>query len=153
MSAGYSGTPLPKKLGVKEGSRVAILHDPGHADALLADHPAGAVLVHDPPVPRTPRRNDPAAFDVVVCFVPRAADLAGRFGRAARLIRWNGGVWIAWPKMKSPLFVDLREGAVRDHGLAEGLVDNKICAVDHDWSGLRFVIRREDRPRAPARRR
>ncbi len=153
MSAGYSGTPLPRKLGIKPGSRVAVMHDPGHALALLAERPGDAVVEHDPSVPRSPRRDDPRAFDVVVCFVDRLADLESRFRRAARLIRWDGGVWIAWPKMKSPLFVDLRESAVRDRGLAEGLVDNKICAVDDDWSGLRFVIRREDRPRAPARRR
>lgn len=153
MTAGYSGTPLPKKLGIRPGSRVAVMHDPGHADELLADVPAGATVVYDPSVPPTARRDAPDAFDVVVCFVPRAADLDARVGRAARLIRWDGGLWISWPKMKSPLFVDLREGEVRGRGLAEGLVDNKICAVDEDWSGLRFVVRREDRPRPrPGRR-
>jgi hypothetical protein len=132
---------------------VAVLHDPGHAAALLAGSPADVTVAFDPPIPPRPVRDGAETFDVVVCFVDRGEDLASRFRAAARLISWAGGLWVSWPKMSSPLFVDLREGTIRAFGLDEGLVDNKVCAVDGDWSGLRFVIRREDRPVPPARRR
>lgn len=144
--AGYSGTPLVRKLGIKEGHRLAVLGDPGHFAALLGDLPTDVERVDDPPLPRKPRAGRPSAFDVVVAFVPEASRLERRFRAGHRLLDWSGGLWISWPKMKSPLFRDLRESEIRAHGLALGLVDNKICAVDDDWSGLRFVYRVADRP-------
>jgi len=137
-TAGYSGTPLAKKLGIREGHRVAVLAAPEGFGDLVAPLP-----------PRVRWRADPRGrgpFDVVVAFVRRPADLGRRFARGDALLDTDGGLWIAWPKQSSPLATTLREGDVRAHGLSEGLVDNKICAVDADWSGLRFVVRVEDRP-------
>jgi hypothetical protein len=144
--AGYSGTPLVKKLGIKEGHRLAVLGDPGHLADLLGKLPSGVRRVDDPPLPRSRRAGHPAAFDVVIAFVPEASHLERRFRKAHRLLTWTGGLWLSWPKMKSALFTDLREGTIRAHGLESGLVDNKVCAVDDDWSGLRFVYRVADRP-------
>ncbi len=146
-TAGYSGTPLSRKLGIREGSRVAVLGDPGTFVSLLDPLPAGVRLVDAPGRPRRPRAGTDGAFDVVVAFVPRLRELERRFRHGQLLIDWAGGLWIAWPKMKSPLHVDLRDSDVREHGLSTGLVDNKVCAIDADWSGLRFVIRKGDRPR------
>lgn len=144
MSAGYSGTPLARKLGIKEGHRVATLGAPGHFAALLDPLPASVRLDADP----DPDGGPP--FDVIVAFVPDAGHLEGRFAAGHALLDPYGGLWMAWPKQSSPLATDFRESDVRAHGLAAGLVDNKICAVDADWSGLRFVVRVENRP--PRRR-
>jgi hypothetical protein len=143
---GYSGTPLPKKLGIREGHRLAVLFDPGSLAELVAPLPTGVTVVADPAEPGSPLRGTDDAFDVVLCAVPETACLAPRFDHAQRLLAWTGGLWICWPKKSSSLWKDLDGGVVRSHGLAAGLVDNKVCAVDEDWSGLRFVHRREDRP-------
>ena len=141
MSAGYSGTPLPKKLGIKEGHRVATLAAPRHFPDLIDPLPAGTRLLLDP--------AEAGPFDVVVAFVTSQAELVDRFARGQSLLDPYGGLWLAWPKRSSPLATDLKKGHVRDHGLATGLVDNKICAIDADWSGLRFVVRKENRPPRP----
>ena len=91
-------------------------------------------------------------YDVALLFVDELGALVAEFEALSERIEVDGGVWVCWPKMKSPLFKALREGDVRAHGLEVGLVDNKICAVDEDWSGLRFVYRREDRPALRASR-
>lgn len=141
-TAGYSGTPLPKKLGIKEGHAVATLGAPDHFRGLLDPLPAGVL------VKAGPRGKGP--FDVIVAFVRTQAELRKRFDRGHALLDPYGGLWIGWPKRSSPLATSLRESHVREYGLSTGLVDNKICAIDEDWSGLRFVVRREDRP--PRRR-
>lgn len=146
MSAGYSGTPLPRKLGIRDGHRVAVVGDPGHATRLLDGAPDDLAVAIEPDIPAAPARGTDDAFDVVLCFIPRLALLEERFAAGARLVSWSGGVWACWPKKRSPLHEDLAETQVREHGLANGLVDNKICAVDDDWSGLRFVHRVADRP-------
>ena len=126
--AGYSGTPLPQKLGIKDGARVRLSGAPdGFAHTL-------GVL---------PRSRGEA--DVIVVFAPTAADLARAFPRARKSLSMSGGLWVAWPKKASGLSTDLTEDAVRRYGLARGLVDNKVCAIDETWSGLRFVVRRTDR--------
>lgn len=139
MSAGYSATPLSRKLGIKEGACVATSGAPEHFPSLLEPVPPGVRL----------RRDLRAAgpFDVLVVFVRTEAELDERFGRAAERLEPSGGLWVAWPKQSSPLAGALRESHVRRHGLSTGLVDNKICAIDDDWSGLRFVVRRENRPK------
>ena len=137
-SAGYSGTPLARKLGIREGSRVAAVGAPDHFAPLL-DLPPGAALDRDP-------RPGADPYDVVVAFAPHREALEERFPRGRALLHVRGGLWIAWPKRSSPLATDMRESDVRTLGLASGLVDNKICAVDDDWSALRFVVRVEDRP-------
>lgn len=131
--AGYSGTPLATKLGIREGHRVATLGAPEEFGMLLLPLPPGARLV------RAPRGR--RCYPVVVGFARSHAEMRRRFARGQELMDVDGGLWIVWPKQTSPLAGDLREGHVRDHGLAAGLVDNKICAVDADWSALRFVVR------------
>lgn len=145
MSPGYSGTPLVRKLGIREGHRVAVMNAPEHFSGLLGDLPEGVELDAAPP-------QDPAAAgetrsrDVVVLFARDRAALLDRLGAACRLLSWEGGLWVAWPKQSSPLATGLAREGVRRAGLDRGLVDNKVCAVDADWSALRFVHRLQDRP-------
>jgi len=136
-TAGYSGTPLPRKLGIKDGHRVGLVHAPAEFEMTLGALPDG-VSLH-----RGLRGSAP--YDVIVCFVRSRAELAKQFTGAAKRLAQNGGLWIAWPKKASGVATDVGEADVRAVGLAAGLVDNKICAVDATWSGLRFVIRVKDR--------
>ena len=138
MSAGYSGTPLAKKLGIAEGDLVAALGAPSHFADLLEPLPRGVTLRGD--------LRARAPHDVLVAFVRDARELRERYAKALARLDPHGGLWIAWPKQSSPLATDLRESDVRAHGLSSGLVDNKICAIDEDWSGLCFVVRTRDRP-------
>ena len=133
MTADYSGTPLARKLGIAPGSLVWLARVP--AD-LLGERPPGAVL-H--------RRATAEAYDVIVaCCNDRAALAAGWSRWRARLAQ-AGGLWIGWPKKASGVETDLSDIVVRDFGLAQGLVDNKVAALDATWSGIRFVIRLADR--------
>jgi hypothetical protein len=134
--AGYSGTPLPQKLGVKPGARLALLRAPAGFERALNPLPEGVRL----------RMQARGAQDVVLFFATRRAELERRFDALARAVAPAGGLWIAWPKRTACVATDLREGIVRELGLAHGLVDNKVCAVDDTWSGLRFVFRLTDRP-------
>jgi hypothetical protein len=134
-SSGYSGTPLPKKLGIREGSRVAVVSAPKGFDASLGALPPGAQL-------RTHARG---RLDVIVFFVTRRAELARRFPSFARALQDDGGLWVAWPKKTSGVATDLGFDAVQQVGLDAGLVDNKVAAIDGTWSGLRFVYRVADR--------
>jgi hypothetical protein len=136
--AGYSGTPLPQKLGIRPGARVAPVRAPDGFERTLQPLPDGVRL-------RTQARG---AQDVVLFFATRLAELERRFDGLARAVEPDGGLWIAWPKRTAGVATDLRENLVRDVGLAHGLVDNKVCAVDDTWSGLRFVYRVADRPKA-----
>lgn len=133
--AGYSGTVLPKKLGITEGSRVALVGAPDGFERVLTPLPAGVRMLKQP-------RSD---LDVVVFFVTRRAELTRRFPRLANALHCDGGLWIAWPKRTAGVATDLSERDVREVGLAGGLVDNKVCAVDDIWSSLRFVYRLSDR--------
>lgn len=134
--AGYSGTPLAKKLGIKAGGRVAVVSAPhGFAETLRLP-------------PRSQLRTQARGrVDVVVFFVTRRAELARRFPAMQRCLEEHGGLWIAWPKRASGVATDLTERTVRDVGLTHGLVDNKVAAIDSTWSGLRFVYRIADRAR------
>ncbi len=126
--AGYSGTPLPQKLGIKEGARVRLVGGPqGFARAI------GVI----------PRSRGEA--DVIVLFARTRDELSRAFRGARKALHRDGGLWIAWPKKASGVSTDLSEGAVRDYGLGQGLVDNKVCAIDETWSGLRFVVRLAER--------
>lgn len=138
--AGYSGTSLPKKLGIKHGARVALVRPPDGFAATLDPLPQGARL-------RSQVRGEQ---DVIVFFVTRRNELDRRFDALAGALDDAGGLWIAWPKRTAGVATDLTEPVVREIGLAHGLVDNKVCAVDEIWSALRFVYRITDRP---ARRR
>jgi hypothetical protein len=133
----YSGTPLPKKLGIKEGSRVVLVGAPdGFAD-LLVPWPAEAQLL-----PRALR-----SVDVAVLFAARRTDLRKRFIPLARALDPAGGLWVGWPKRSSGIDTDLSFEDVQRLGLNAGLVDNKSAALDERWQGLRFVFRLKDRPR------
>ena len=133
--AGYSGTPLAKKLGIKAGHRVGLIGAPEGFEETLEGLPEGVRF----------SRRAAGRFDVVVFFTQRATELRRRFGKLATRLDKAGGLWIAWPKKSSGVVSDVIEGLVRQTGLEGGLVDNKICAIDETWSGLRFVYRLEDR--------
>jgi hypothetical protein len=140
--AGYSGTPLPRKLGIRPGARLGLVGAPSDFDRTLGELPLGVT------VRAVGGGRDP--FDVIVCFAKSARELARDLpGLPARLDP-AGGLWIAWPKKSSlrssGLATDLTDVEVRRRGLALGLVDNKVCAIDENWSGLRFVVRLADRP-------
>jgi hypothetical protein len=134
--AGYSGTPLARKLGIKEGHRVLVLG--ALVDLALAPLPPGAVA-H--------RRAGTGPYDVILACCADQAALAGGFARWRALLAPTGGLWLGWPKKAGGVPTDLTEALVREYGLRAGLVDNKVCAVDETWSGLRFVVRVADRSR------
>jgi hypothetical protein len=128
-SAGYSGTPLPKKLGIKPGHRVLLLGAPDGFE--LEGVKAG--------------RSLRGQADVIVSFHLERADLERRMPVLRRAMVQNAGLWIAWPKKASKVETDLNENIVRELALANALVDNKVAAIDQVWSGLRLVIRVKDR--------
>lgn len=134
--AGYSGTPLPKKLGITAGSRVALVAAPPGFAATLGALPDGVTVGPASPEP----------VDVALFFTTERADLEARFLELGRLIAPDGGLWIAWPKRASGVPTDITEDVLREVCLPSGLVDNKVCAIDETWSGLRFVWRKELRP-------
>jgi hypothetical protein len=136
-AAGYSGTPLAKKLGIREGSRVAAVNAPADFPALLEPMPDGVVL----------RDRLRGPLDVIVFFTRSGAELSRRLPALSLALDPAGGLWIAWPKRSSGVETDMTEDVVRDVALPTGLVDNKVCAIDETWSGLRLVIRLENRPR------
>lgn len=133
--AGYSQRTLPDKLGIKPGTRVIALGAPRTYASLLGRLPQGATL-HT----RLPDRTQ-----FIHCFVRGQDDLRADFPRLARALMDDGMLWISWPKKASGVSSDLDENVVRQIGLAEGLVDVKVCAVDEVWSGLKFVRRVENR--------
>lgn len=133
--AGYSATPLAKKLGIKEGSKVALVGAPKGFRSELVPLPSGVKFV---PAGR-------GGLDVIVFFTTRQEELLTRFPELAKSLQPAGGLWVAWPKKASGVATDLSDGLVREIGLSFGLVDNKVCAVTEVWSGLRFVIRLKDR--------
>ena len=132
-----SGTPLVRKLGVKPNARLGLVAAPQDFDATLGELPLGA---------RVRRRLGGEPFDVIVAFCRRRAGLERRLPALARALDPAGGLWIAWPKRASGVSTDVTEDVVRQLGLAAGLVDNKVCAIDETWSGLRLVYRLRDRP-------
>lgn len=136
-TSGYSGTPLPRKLGIRDGARLAIVSPPPGFERVLGALPAGVQV----------RRQARGHLDVIVFFVTRRSELARRFPVFARAVVPDGGLWVAWPKKTSGVATDLGFDVVQGVGLGEGLVDNKVCAIDGTWSALRFVHRLERRPR------
>ena len=134
-AAGYSGTPLPKKLGFKEGTQAAVAGVPGGFKRLLGALPKGATLT----APAS------AALDLGLIFVTRAADLKRAFPIWMHRLKPTGMLWVAWPKRASSAETDLTDDVVRGIGLHAGLVDVKVCAIDATWSGLKFVRRVTDR--------
>lgn len=133
--AGYSGTPLPKKLGVKEQFRVAFLGLPAEVRAELKDSLKTCEVAKDGSGP----------LDFCMIFVKSAAELKESFSQFSKQLAPAGILWVSWPKKTSGVLSDLDENEVRRIGLAAGLVDVKVCAVSEIWSGLKFVIRLKDR--------
>lgn len=139
--AGYSGTPLGKKLGIKPDTRLAVLDDPdGDAQHLL-----GLIAAGGETAPDLVRTDVRAKVDRAVVFVRSVADLKRRLPSCARAVFPDGTVWVCWPKKASGVPTDMREDAVREHAFPLGLVDVKVCAVDDIWSGLAVVHRKENR--------
>jgi hypothetical protein len=134
VTAGYSGTPLPAKLGVPPGGRVLL--DGAPEEFALEPLPDGAA-VH--------RRASAKPYDVVLLFAPDARRLRDRWGLLAGRLTTAGRLWVCWPKKSSGVRTDLTENGVRAFGLEQGLVDVKVAAVDATWSGLAFVRRLRDR--------
>ena len=132
--AGYSGTPLYKKLGIKENSRLLLLNAPSGFS--IERLPSGVQLF---------RRSQPG-LNVIVAFVKSNRQLALQFDELAASLADGGGLWIAWPKKASGVMTDVEFATVQRTGLDAGLVDNKVCAIDEVWSGLRFVRRKLARP-------
>ena len=126
--AGYSGTPLPKKLGIGEGSSVALI---GAPPSVLDDLPTGVRL----------KRQARGKAEVVVAFFVERAEFERRIEPLSTMIFPDGGLWVAWPKRASGLDTTMNEHVVREVALPLGLVDNKVCAIDDTWSGLRIVWR------------
>jgi hypothetical protein len=133
--AGYSSTPLAKKLGIKAGSRIALVNAPRDFDQVLGDLPEEAQIV----------RRLASALDIILFFVLSERALARDFPKLAKRLLPNGMIWIAWPKKSSGVKTDLSFDNVQRIGLDAGLVDVKICAIDETWSGLKFVYRLKDR--------
>jgi hypothetical protein len=137
MHKDYSSTPLARKLGIKEGSRVALAGAPEGFEAALEPLPVGA---------RVARRARPPV-DVAVLFATRRAELDRRFPTLAQALEPDGGLWVAWPKKAAKVETDLSFETVQERGLEAGLVDNKSCSIDDVFQGLRFVYRLADRAR------
>jgi len=133
--AGYSGTPLAKKLGIKEGCRIAVINAPNDFESTLEQLPSGVEFVKRPT----------KALDIILLFVLTERALARDFAKFAARLNANGMIWIAWPKKSSGVSTDLSFERVQRIGLDAGLVDVKICAIDETWSGLKFVYRLKDR--------
>lgn len=132
-TAGYSGTPLPKKLGIKGGARFQLVNAPPGFDRTLGELPGDA------------KASSRGTLDFAMLFVRRQAELRKDFARLRDRLESNGMLWVAWPKKAARTDTDVSENDVREFGLAAGLVDVKICAVDETWSGLKFVRRLRDR--------
>ena len=137
--AGYSGTPLAQKLGIKSGHMCALLYAPANFSDLIGELP--------PDVKTVQSLAGKQLFDVIVFFTHSEAKLVEKFEILRDRLTVAGGLWISWPKKASKVATDLNENRIRDIGLGLGLVDNKVCAVDETYSGLRFVRRLKDRPK------
>jgi hypothetical protein len=137
--AGYSGTPLPKKLGIKSGHRIRLVGAPeGFGDTLGAlPEPVEIVAAND---------DDAAPLDLILFFTDSEDVLRARFDALAASLTLVGMLWIGWPKKASKVPTDLTEDVVRRIALERGMVDVKVCAIDATWSGLKLVYRLVDRP-------
>jgi hypothetical protein len=140
VSVGYSGRPLAAKLGIKEGSRVALVGAPSGFESLLAPLP--------PSVRMSRRLGNDGAHDLVLAFVKERAALERAWDRLTASLTPSGMLWVAWPKRASKVPTDVTEDVVRAVCLPRGWVDTKVCAVDEVWSGLRLVLRLANRPAA-----
>lgn len=133
--AGYSGTPLVKKLGIKPGSRILPLHAPANYAALIAPLPKNATLVS----------RVTARTDIVHLFSTERKELSATLKTLRQKLTDEGAIWVSWPKKSAKVHTDITEDTIREVALPLGFVDIKVCAVDDVWSGLKLVVRRENR--------
>jgi hypothetical protein len=133
----YSGVPLARKLGIGDGDEIALIGAPERFEDTLGELPDVASLHTD--------LVDDARYDVIVAFVTERAELEAELPRLRARMAPACGLWIAFPKRASGLPTDMTDHAIRDVALPTGLVDNKVCAIDGTWTGVRLVIRRENR--------
>jgi hypothetical protein len=136
MPAGYSGTPLVKKLGIKSGFKILLVHPPDHYFDLLEELPVDLTFTENP---------GEGPFDFIHLFATEVDQLHKEIPALRSNLNKKGMLWISWPKGGSSIQTDLNGNVVRAEGLRSGLVDVKVCAVDEDWSGLKFVYRLSDR--------
>ena len=136
MTAGYSGTPLVKKLGIKRGNRLALLHAPDHYLELLGELPPDVAIDFE---------LAGGEYDFLHAFYQWRRDYEAQFADLKSAIHKNGMIWISWYKKAAKMPTDITEDVLRDVALAGGLVDVKVAAIDAQWSGLKLVYRREDR--------
>ena len=142
---GYSGTPLPKKLGIKPGFRVHLVSAPAEVQAELREALAACATMRDGKGKSNARGKDRDPLDFAMVVTKSEAELKQEFRHLAKLLQPAGMLWVSWPKKSSGVASDLDENRVREIGLAAGLVDVKVCAVTEIWSGLKFVRRVKDR--------
>ena len=135
MTTGYSGTPLAKKLGIKEGFLVFAINSPKNLEDLLAPLPDDVTLLSSP-------QTD---VDLIHLFTNSRYELFSKLAECVRLIKQNGTIWVSWYKKAAKLPTEITEDTVREAAFPLGLVDIKVCAVDEKWSGLKLVIRKENR--------
>ncbi len=133
MVTGYSGTPLPKKIGLKEDGTLVLLNVPAGVDAAFVPLPAGAIL----------KNRIGANTALAILFCRDIATLKNSIQSTAAKLAADGALWISWPKKTSPMFKDLTEDIIRQVILPMGLVDVKVCAINSDWSGLKLMVRKE----------
>lgn len=134
MAAGYSSTPLARKLGIKPAFRITLINEPSHYFNLFQDLPEDLI-----------RDHDGTAVDFIHLFLTEKKDLESNVREAMNQLTKNGSLWISWPKRTSKIKTDLNRDLIREAILEIGLVDVKIAAIDDDWSGLKFVYRKKDR--------
>jgi len=135
MTVGYSGTPLAKKLGIKSGLNLLAVDPPENYAELLAPLPDGTVIK------TTPQPDN----DIVHLFANTRDGLFKNLAKYKDLIKQDGAIWVSWYKKAAKLPTEITEDSIREAALPLGLVDVKVCAVDENWSGLKLVIRRENR--------
>jgi hypothetical protein len=134
-SSGYSGTPLAKKLGIKEGYSVVLVNEPEHYLLLFEDMPAVKYV----------RKPAARSVDFIHLFCANKIDFERRSLQLKPALKMTGMLWVSWPKGSSKITTDLSRDYIREYLLENGLVDVKVCAVDQDWSGLKFMYRIKDR--------
>lgn len=135
MSAGYSPNPLYKKLGIKEGFKCLVLNEPNNYVDLLETIPAETEFTDE----------ISGEFDFIHVFITQRHELESQWPSLKGALKKTGMIWVSWPKQTSNFATDINGNDVREFGLSGGLVDTKVCAVDHNWSGLKFMYRKEDR--------
>lgn len=140
MTTGYSGTPLARKLGIKEGMTVLTVNAPSGFEQLLDPIPDGAEIKSV-----TPAGLAHAGADIIHIFTNSRDELFATLSEGVRSIKQNGAIWVSWYKKAAKLPTEITEDTVREAAFPFGLVDVKVCAVDEKWSGLKLVIRKENR--------